>query len=258
VISLLQCVIATIYMCIPLTSCQRNEADLVQIQSGIEQGVTLGTPIGLYVQNKDQRPHDYTETDLYPRPSHADYTYLQKYGVKASSGGGRSSARETIGRVAAGAIAEKYLKEVYGVEIVAFTSSVGKVHLPSTIAPPSMAEPSAAEEDDEIGDALSAEFVKLLKTVTREQVDEAGPTRCPHPETAERMMKVNIDATIHTGCMSNNLSAYPQSKGCPGLYWRHCHLCHPQGARRTRRACLRQARGQARTRYALDSRHKGL
>jgi len=63
-------------------------------------GVTLGTPIGLLVKNEDQRPHDYSETDLYPRPSHADYTYLEKYGVKASSGGGRSSARETIGESA--------------------------------------------------------------------------------------------------------------------------------------------------------------
>ena len=76
---------------------QRDEKDLVQIQSGIEHGVTLGTPIGLLVKNEDQRPKDYTETDLYPRPSHADLTYLLKYGVKASSGGGRASARETIG-----------------------------------------------------------------------------------------------------------------------------------------------------------------
>ena len=68
------------------------------LQSGIELGVTLGTPIGLLVKNEDQRPKDYSETDLYPRPSHADYTYLQKYGIKASSGGGRSSARETIGQ----------------------------------------------------------------------------------------------------------------------------------------------------------------
>lgn len=171
---------------------KRNEQDLVQIQSGVERGVTLGTPIGLFVQNKDQRPHDYTETDLYPRPSHADYTYLLKYGIKASSGGGRSSARETIGRVAAGAIAEKYLKQVYGVEIVAFVSSVGKIHLPASIAPPSMADPSSAEEDDSISDALSPEFVELLKTVTREKVDAAGPTRCPHAATAERMVKVSL------------------------------------------------------------------
>lgn len=67
------------------------------IQSGLEHNVTLGTPIGLLVRNKDQRPHDYTETDWYPRPSHADWTYLLKYNIKASSGGGRSSARETIG-----------------------------------------------------------------------------------------------------------------------------------------------------------------
>ncbi len=69
----------------------------MHLQSGIEYGVTLGTPISLLVKNEDQRPHDYSETDLYPRPSHADYTYLEKYGIKASSGGGRSSARETIG-----------------------------------------------------------------------------------------------------------------------------------------------------------------
>lgn len=76
---------------------QRDEKDRVQIQSGTEFNTTLGTPIGMLVQNLDQRPHDYSEMDLYPRPSHADWTYLQKYGVKASSGGGRSSARETIG-----------------------------------------------------------------------------------------------------------------------------------------------------------------
>lgn len=76
---------------------QRNEKDRVLLQSGLEHGVTLGTPIALLIRNEDQRPHDYSETDLYPRPSHADYTYLEKYGVKASSGGGRSSARETAG-----------------------------------------------------------------------------------------------------------------------------------------------------------------
>ncbi|KAK7059229.1 bifunctional chorismate synthase/riboflavin reductase [NAD(P)H] aro2 [Paramarasmius palmivorus] len=165
----------------------RNEKDQVHLQSGIEQGVTLGTPIGLLVKNEDQRPHDYSETDLYPRPSHADYTYLEKYGIKASSGGGRSSARETIGRVAAGAIAEKYLKLAYGIEIVAFVSSVGKVHLPSTVAPPSLI-PDENADSDEAHDALSEEFRNLLHTITREQVD-SHITRCPHPETAERMTK---------------------------------------------------------------------
>jgi chorismate synthase len=77
----------------------RNEKDRVEIQSGTEFGITLGTPIGLRVMNENQRKQDYGNKtmDLYPRPSHADWTYLEKYGVKASSGGGRSSARETIG-----------------------------------------------------------------------------------------------------------------------------------------------------------------
>ncbi|KAH7884011.1 chorismate synthase [Phlebopus sp. FC_14] len=170
----------------------RDEKDLVHIQSGTEHGVTLGTPIGLLVKNEDQRPKDYSETDFYPRPSHADYTYLEKYGIKASSGGGRSSARETIGRVAAGAIAETYLKQVYGIEIVAFVSSVGKIHLPSNVAPPSMT-PDGDEDNDEVEDALSPEFRQLLATITREEVDK-HPTRCPHPETAERMTKRIIRA----------------------------------------------------------------
>ncbi|KII86482.1 hypothetical protein PLICRDRAFT_44075 [Plicaturopsis crispa FD-325 SS-3] len=171
----------------------RDEKDLVQLQSGIEHGVTLGTPIALLVRNEDQRPHDYAaaETDLYPRPSHADWTYLQKYGIKASSGGGRSSARETIGRVAAGAIAEKYLKTAYNIEIVAFVSSVGRIHLPAALAPPSLQPLSDDAEDTE--DALSSEFRALLGSVTRAQVDQ-HPTRCPHPETAERMTQRIIRA----------------------------------------------------------------
>ena len=92
----------------------REEADRVTILSGVENGLTLGTPIGLLVHNKDQRPGDYGEMDQVPRPSHADFTYQTKYGIRASSGGGRSSARETIGRVAAGAIAEKILREQMG------------------------------------------------------------------------------------------------------------------------------------------------
>ncbi|OZJ06362.1 Chorismate synthase [Bifiguratus adelaidae] len=151
----------------------RDEKDRVTIMSGIEFGTTLGTPIGMTVPNQDQRPHDYSETDLYPRPSHADWTYLKKYGVKASSGGGRASARETIGRVAAGAVAEKYLKIVAGVEIVAFVSSVGKVELPYL----------EALED---GQPIGKDFSNFLDHLTREQVD-ADVTRCPDPATSERM-----------------------------------------------------------------------
>ena len=158
----------------------RNESDSVSLQSGIESGVTIGTPIGLLVKNKDQRPHDYSETDWYPRPSHADWTYLLKYDIKASSGGGRSSARETIGRVAAGAIAEKYLKLAYGVEIVAFVSSVGKIHMPTS-----------SNEDETLDD----EYIQLLKTVTRDDVDK-NLIRCPHAKTATLMEEVRIPRTF--------------------------------------------------------------
>ncbi|HSO20367.1 MAG TPA: chorismate synthase [Desulfosarcina sp.] len=102
----------------------RQEADRVTIFSGVENGLTLGTPIGLFVPNRDHRPGDYRQMSRIPRPSHADFTYQMKYGIRASSGGGRSSARETIGRVAAGAVAEKMLREAHGVEIVAWVSAV--------------------------------------------------------------------------------------------------------------------------------------
>jgi chorismate synthase len=105
--------------------------------------------------------------DEFPRPSHADLTYLTKYGIKASSGGGRSSARETIGRVAAGAIAEKFLKLANGVEIVAFVSQVGSIKM----------------------DRESPEFMKLLNEVTREQVDASEPIRCPDENFAGLMTK---------------------------------------------------------------------
>ena len=106
----------------------RDEADKVIILSGCENGKTLGTPIGLMVNNLDQKPSDYSEMNNIPRPSHADFTYQKKYGNRASSGGGRSSARETIGRVAAGAIAEKWLKESYNIEILSCVSSVGSIY----------------------------------------------------------------------------------------------------------------------------------
>ena len=145
----------------------RDEKDIVHIQSGTEGGYTLGTPVGLLVRNEDHRPRDYDTMDIFPRPSHADYTYQAKYGIRASSGGGRSSARETIARVAAGAIAEKCLSLTYGVEIVAFVSSVGNEHLFPGIAPYSTGNP---------------EFLSLIQTITRQQVDSNLPVRCPKPE----------------------------------------------------------------------------
>ena len=94
---------------------QRRETDQVRIVSGVFEGRTTGTPICLYIENVDQRPKDYTKIKDVFRPSHADYTYQQKYGLRDYRGGGRSSARETSARVAAGGIAKKYLREREGI-----------------------------------------------------------------------------------------------------------------------------------------------
>ncbi|MCJ1340555.1 bifunctional chorismate synthase/riboflavin reductase [NAD(P)H] aro2 [Bachmanniomyces sp. S44760] len=157
----------------------RDEKDRVEIQSGTEFGITLGTPIGLMVRNEDQRPKDYggSTMDMFPRPSHADYTYQEKYGVKASSGGGRSSARETIGRVAAGAIADRYLTLAHNVEIVSFVSSVGGEHLfPATpIHPTASTNPT---------------YLDLLSKITRKDVDSFLPVRCPDKEASQRMAEL--------------------------------------------------------------------
>ena len=143
----------------------REEADRVTILSGVENGRVLGTPIAMSVANKDQRPGDYSQMRSIPRPSHADYTYQMKYGIRTVSGGGRSSARETIGRVAAGAIAEKFLYEDYGIEIVAWVSSVGTI--------------TAGGIDK--------------KTITRSIVDET-PVRCPSPDITGQMMRAILAA----------------------------------------------------------------
>ena len=164
-------------------STPRQEADQVTIYSGTEFGRTLGTPIMLLVNNRDQRPQDYGEMSRIPRPSHADYTYQMKYGVRASSGGGRSSARETIGRVAAGAIAEKWLREQYGTEIVAWVSAVGDIE-----APPAD-----------------------LERITRAEVDQTI-IRCPDTTTAARMqdrVREVLEAKDSTGgiltCVCRNV-----------------------------------------------------
>lgn len=137
---------------------QRKEGDRVEILSGVHEGIALGTPIALLVRNEDHRSKDYDEMATKYRPSHADFGYDQKYGVRAPSGGGRASARETIGRVAAGAIA-KGLLATLGIEIVAWTSTVGD--LTSEIDP---------------------------EKVTREEVD-ANIVRCPDLHAAEQMLE---------------------------------------------------------------------
>jgi chorismate synthase len=143
----------------------RKEADRIAVWSGVENGKTLGTPIALMVKNTDQRPEDYRRLRSVPRPSHADYTYLRKYGIRALSGGGRASARETVGRVAGGAIAEKFLSEQYGIEIVAWVSAVYNIE-----APP-------------------ADFARI----NRKQVDRST-VRCPHLQTAEKIEDAILEA----------------------------------------------------------------
>ncbi|QUX91881.1 chorismate synthase [Marinomonas sp. A3A] len=108
---------------------QRREADEVKIMSGVFEGKTTGTPIGLIIENTDQRSKDYGNIADTFRPAHADYTYDQKYGFRDYRGGGRSSARETAMRVAAGAIAKKYLKQQFGIEIQGFLSQLGPIKL---------------------------------------------------------------------------------------------------------------------------------
>jgi chorismate synthase len=136
----------------------RNEKDMVRILSGTANGRTLGTPLCLVILNHDQRPHDYAEMTTAPRPSHADYTTMAKYGIMAPSGGGRASARETAARVAAGAVAEKFLRQRFGVEIVAWVSAIHEITAP---------------------DITSESF-------SRDDVD-SNAVRCPHLQTAEKM-----------------------------------------------------------------------
>lgn len=111
---------------------QRKEPDQVQILSGVFEGKTTGTPIGLLIENVDQRSRDYGDIKDKFRPGHADYTYQQKYGIRDYRGGGRSSARETSMRVAAGAIARKFLREKLGVEISGYLAQLGSIELAAT------------------------------------------------------------------------------------------------------------------------------
>jgi len=139
----------------------RNEADAVEILSGLTpDGITIGTPIAMLVRNKDQRSSDYLNNDMSVayRPSHADATYDAKYGVRAIAGGGRSSARETIGRVAAGAVARKILKEYNNIEVLAYVSKVQDI---------------GCNVDDD--------------TFTMADVD-SNIVRCPDAEGAENML----------------------------------------------------------------------
>ena len=137
----------------------RKESDTASIISGVYEGQTLGTPIAIYVPNGDHRPEAYTEMKDTFRPSHADFTYQTKFGIRNHEGGGRSSARETIGRVAAGAIAKKILKLAGDIDISAYISRVHDIEMPAQEHFPTL---------DEV---------------------EASPVRCPHAPTAKKMIQ---------------------------------------------------------------------
>lgn len=143
---------------------QRDESDKVEILSGVFEGRTTGTSLAMLVRNSDQNSGAYDHLKDVYRPSHADYTYEAKFGIRDHRGGGRSSARETIGRVAAGAVARKLLADAAGVEIVAWVAQVHDIDAPVD-----------------------------GNTVTTEMV-ESHPTRCPNPESAEAMAKAISDA----------------------------------------------------------------
>lgn len=138
---------------------QRREPDRAEILSGVQDGLSLGTPIAILVQNQNAKSRDYDELAEVFRPSHADYTYEAKLGIRAWQGGGRASARETVGRVAAGAVAKRLLADLFGVEILGWVQQVWQI---------------AADVD--------------VDTVTAADV-EATAVRCPDPAVANRMIE---------------------------------------------------------------------
>ncbi len=147
---------------------QRREPDSVEILSGVFEGKTTGTPIGLLIRNQDQRSKDYGNIAETFRPGHADYTYNQKYGFRDYRGGGRSSARETAVRVAAGAIARKWLDECYGVSIHGWMSALGPIEIPFV---------SAADIDGNAFFAPNAGLVPELESYMdslRKSLDSVG------------------------------------------------------------------------------------
>lgn len=166
----------------------RQETDMVELLSGVSEGISTGCPIGFIVRNRDQHSRDYSElSDIY-RPSHADYTYQAKYGVREYRGGGRSSARTTISRVVGGALAKLVLKEV-GISTFAYTSQVGSI-------------------------ALKADYTHYSP-----EMSERNIVRCPDASTAEQMIslieKVKADGDTVGGIITGVVRGCPPGLGDP-------------------------------------------
>lgn len=175
---------------------QRREDDVIRILSGVFEGVSTGTPIAMIIENTDQRSKDYSHIAESFRPSHADYTYEAKYGIRDYRGGGRSSARETAARVAAGAVA-KLLLNCYGITVQAYVSQVGDIKAPHY------------------------SMLDLSKT-------ESNMVRCPHAETAERMIalidQVRLDRDTIGGAVTGVIRNVPPGLGEPVFDKLHAEL----------------------------------
>jgi chorismate synthase len=158
----------------------RDEKDLVELLSGVDpdSGNTLGTPIALVVRNENQKSKDYANVANLYRPSHADYTYEAKYGLRAVAGGGRASARETIGRVAAGALAEQLLRALAGIEIVAWVASVADVEAP---LPDEGALTRAEVDANDVrcpDAAAAARMIEAIEAARKDRDSVGGVVRC--------------------------------------------------------------------------------
>jgi chorismate synthase len=182
---------------------QRKEEDVIKIFSGIFGGITMGTPIMMMANNKDHRSEDYSKMKEYYRPGHADFTYDAKYGRRDWRGSGRASARETLARVAAGAIAQKYLRQTYGIEILSYVKQVGGV----TWHP--------IESD--------------IQNLTRKEI-ESTIIRCPHKDTAEKMIelieKVKNEGDTVGGIIECVIKNVPSGWGSPVFDKLHALLGH--------------------------------
>lgn len=182
-------------------STKRSESDQVEILSGVFEGRTTGTPISILVKNTDQRSHDYSTIKDYCRPGHADYTFNIKYGFRDYRGGGRSSGRETIGRVAAGAVASKVLDEL-GIHLTAYTRSIGNICVPSSEYDYACISENPLYMPNE---KYAAEAAEYLKTCMKNRDSSGGIIECVitgMPAGAGEPVFDKLDAALARAVMS--------------------------------------------------------